>query len=81
MALYNTRNKSYFNNDSELWLKSTSLEGRPGAGGIGTKTNSAPNFSWVGVGAELGNNFAFEVEVNLSLNYTFTGGWVSGWIK
>ena len=30
--------------------------GRPGAGGIGTKTNSAPNLSWVGVGAELGNN-------------------------
>ena len=31
--------------------------GRPGAGGIGTKTNSAPNCSWVGVGvwAELGN--------------------------
>ena len=30
---------------------------RPGAGGIGTKTNSAPNCSWVGVGvwAELGN--------------------------
>ena len=32
--------------------------GRPGAGGIGTKTNSAPNCSWVGVGvwAELGKN-------------------------
>ena len=31
---------------------------RPDAGGIGTKTNSAPNCSWVGVGvwAELGND-------------------------
>ena len=49
-----------------LWEVGRSA-GRPGAGGIGTKTNSAPNFSWVGVGvgAELGNNFAFEVEVNL----------------
>ena len=78
MALYNTRNKSYFNNDSELWLKSTSLEGRPGAGGIGTKTNSAPNFSWVGVGvgAELGNNFAFVIEVLLGLESTWPGGQV-----
>ena len=58
LALYNTNNKFYFNNDSELWLRSTSLGGRPGAGGIGTKTNSAPNFGWVGVelGAELGND-------------------------
>ena len=32
------------------------MAGRAGAGGIGTKTNSAPNSSWVGVGAELGKN-------------------------
>ena len=38
-----------------LWEAGWSA-GRPGAGGIGTKTNSAPNCSWVGVGvgAELG---------------------------
>ena len=29
---------------------------RPGAGGIGIQTNSAPNCSWVGIGAELGKN-------------------------
>ena len=29
--------------------------GQAGAGGVVTKTNSAPNCSWVGVGAELGN--------------------------
>ena len=49
-----------FNNCSVFWLKITSLEGRAigrrGAGGMGTKTNSAPNFSWVWVWAELGNN-------------------------
>ena len=26
------------------------------------------------------NNFAFEVKVDFSLNYTFTGGWVDGWV-
>ena len=77
MALFNPKNTFYFNNDSELWLKSTSLEGRPGAGGIGTKTNSAPNFSWVGVGAELGNNFAFVIEVLLGLESTWPGGQVA----
>ena len=60
-----------------MWLKSTSLggrlvgrlvgrpAGRPGAGGIGTKTNSAPNCCWDGVGveAELGNE-----EVNNTLS-------------
>ena len=29
MAFYNTRKKCSFNNDSDLWLKSTSLGGRP----------------------------------------------------
>ena len=38
-----------------LWEAGWSA-GRSGAGGIGTKTNSAPNCSWVGVGAELGKN-------------------------
>ena len=40
---YNILNKFSFHNISDLWLKSTSLGGRPGAGGIGTKTNSALN--------------------------------------
>ena len=37
--------------------------GRPGAGGIGTKTNSAPNCSWVGVGvwAELGKKIRAKI--------------------
>ena len=52
------------------------LIGRPGAGGIGTKTKSAPNFSWVGVRAELGNNFAFVIEVLLGLESTWPGGQV-----
>ena len=34
------------------------MAGWPGAGGIGTKTNSAPNLSWVWVWAELGNKKA-----------------------
>ena len=42
-----------------FWLESTSLGGRvddrPGAGGIGTKTNSAQNISLVWGWAELGN--------------------------
>ena len=50
--------------------------GWAGAGGIGTKTNSAPNFSWVGVGAELGNDFAFVIEVLLGLESTWPGGQV-----
>ena len=37
-----------------LWEAGWSA-GRLGAGGIGTKTNSAPNLSWVWVWAELGN--------------------------
>jgi len=32
--------------------------GRLGAGGIGTKTNSAPNLSWVWLWAELDKNQA-----------------------
>ena len=42
---------------------------RPGAGGIGTKTNSAPNCSWVG--AELGNKCYFVVKVISGLENTY----------
>ena len=52
LTFYSSRNKYSFNNGSDLWLKSTSLGDRPDAGGIGTKTNSAPNCSLVRVGVE-----------------------------
>ena len=39
-----------------------------GAGGIGTKTNSADNCSWVGVGTELGNKVVIQ---GISLLTTF----------
>ena len=56
LAFYKTRNKCYFNNGCELWLKSTCETCWPGAGGIGIQTNSAPNDSWIVIWAELGKN-------------------------
>ena len=67
LTVFGFINKCYFNNENEFWLKVLHSEagqhaswsvgwlvGQLGVGGIGNKTNSAPNCCWVGVGAELG---------------------------